>query len=130
MEVGTRIREQRESAGISQEELARQIFVSRQTVSNWETGKTYPDVQSLLLLSNLFGVSVDHLVKGDAVRALRRCGGCRRRRRGDSAARGAEVLPRRAHRELDRPVLRRRRGLLPHRVLRRLLEDHPRVRAD
>ncbi|MBQ9002800.1 MAG: helix-turn-helix domain-containing protein [Eggerthellaceae bacterium] len=65
MEVGKNIRDQRESAGISQEELARRIFVSRQTVSNWETGKTYPDVQSLLLLSNLFGVSVDSLVKGD-----------------------------------------------------------------
>ena len=50
---------------MSQEDLARQIFVSRQTVSNWETGKTYPDVQSLLLLSGLFGVSIDSLVKGD-----------------------------------------------------------------
>lgn len=65
MEVGNRIREEREGLGISQEELARRIFVSRQTVSNWETGKTYPDVQSLLLLSNLFGASVDSLVKGD-----------------------------------------------------------------
>ena len=65
MEVGNRIREERERLGLSQEDLARQIFVSRQTVSNWETGKTYPDVQSLLLLSNLFEVSVDSLVKGD-----------------------------------------------------------------
>lgn len=65
MEVGNRIREERERKGISQEELARQIFVSRQTVSNWETGKTCPDVQSLLLMSNLFDVSVDSLVKGD-----------------------------------------------------------------
>ena len=58
MEVGNRIREERERLGVSQEELARRIFVSRQTVSNWETGKTYPDVQSLLLLSGLFEVSV------------------------------------------------------------------------
>ena len=65
MEVGRRIREERERLGISQEGLAREVFVSRQTVSNWETGKTYPDVQSLLLLSNLFDVSVDSLVKGD-----------------------------------------------------------------
>ena len=65
MQVGNRIREERERLGLPQEELARQIFVSRQTVSNWETGKTYPDVQSLLLLSNLFKVSVDSLVKGD-----------------------------------------------------------------
>ena len=41
------------------------IFVTRQTISNWETDKTYPDVQSLLLLSDLFGVSIDELVKGD-----------------------------------------------------------------
>jgi transcriptional regulator with XRE-family HTH domain len=65
MEVGKRIREERDKLGLSQEDLARRIFVSRQTVSNWETGKTYPDVQSLLLLSNLFGASVDSLVKGD-----------------------------------------------------------------
>lgn len=65
MEVGNRIREQREALGLSQDDLARQIFVSRQTVSNWERGKTCPDVQSLLLLSNLFGVSVDVLVRGD-----------------------------------------------------------------
>lgn len=65
MEVGNRIREQREAKGISQDELAQKVFVSRQTVSNWERGKTLPDVQSLLLLSNLFDVSVDTLVRGD-----------------------------------------------------------------
>jgi len=65
VEVGNRIREERDRLGLSQEDLAQQIFVSRQTVSNWETGKTYPDVQSLLLLSKLFEVSVDSLVKGD-----------------------------------------------------------------
>ena len=65
MEVSNRIREERERLGLSQEALAREIYVSRQTVSNWETGKTYPDVQSLLLLSNLFDVSVDSLVRGD-----------------------------------------------------------------
>lgn len=65
MKVGKHIREERERMDLSQEALARKVFVSRQTVSNWETGKTYPDVQSLLLLSNLFGVTVDSLVKGD-----------------------------------------------------------------
>ena len=67
MEISNRIREERDRAGLSQEALAEKIYVSRQTVSNWETGKTYPDVQSLLLLSNLFGVSIDSLVKGDMV---------------------------------------------------------------
>ena len=50
---------------MSQEALAEAIFVSRQTISNWETDRTYPDVQSLLLLSYLFGTSVDELIKGD-----------------------------------------------------------------
>lgn len=50
---------------MSQEQLAEAIFVSRQTISNWETDRTYPDVQSLMLLSNLFEVSVDSLIRGD-----------------------------------------------------------------
>lgn len=50
---------------MSQEDLAASIFVSRQTISNWETDKTYPDIQSLLLLSDRFGASVDDLMKGD-----------------------------------------------------------------
>lgn len=50
---------------LSQEELAKRIYVSRQTISNWESEKSYPDIHSLLLLSNLFGVPVDELIKGD-----------------------------------------------------------------
>ena len=50
---------------ISQEELAEKIYVTRQSISNWENGKTYPDIHSLLLLSSLFGISLDQLVKGD-----------------------------------------------------------------
>ncbi|ERI92998.1 transcriptional regulator, Cro/CI family [Clostridiales bacterium oral taxon 876 str. F0540] len=45
--------------------MAEKIFVTRQTISNWENGKNYPDINSLVLLSNLFGVSLDILVKGD-----------------------------------------------------------------
>lgn len=50
---------------MSQEDLAERIYVSRQTISNWENDKTYPDVQSLLLLSVLFDTTVDELIKGD-----------------------------------------------------------------
>lgn len=50
---------------LSQEELAEKIYVTRQTISNWETGKNYPDVHSLLLLSSLFHISLDQLIKGD-----------------------------------------------------------------
>ena len=65
MELSEHIEEHRARLGMSQEQLAEAIFVSRQTISNWETDRTYPDVQGLLLLSNLFKVSVDSLIKGD-----------------------------------------------------------------
>lgn len=65
MEIGARIRERRTAAGMSQDDLAARAYVSRQTISSWENGKTYPDVQSLLLLSEIFGVTVDSLIKGD-----------------------------------------------------------------
>lgn len=65
LKLASQLKLNRERLHLSQEEVAHRIFVSRQTMSSWETGKTYPDVQSLLLLSNLFGVSIDELVKGD-----------------------------------------------------------------
>ena len=65
MELGGQIKRHRTRLGLSQEELAEKIFVTRQSVSNWETGKTYPDLQSLLRLSDLFGLSLDELIKGD-----------------------------------------------------------------
>ena len=65
MELKESLKEHRARLGLSQEELAERIFVSRQTISNWETDRTYPDVQSLLLLSELCETSIDELVKGD-----------------------------------------------------------------
>ncbi len=65
MEIGTQIRKYRSAQELSQEELAERIYVTRQTISNWENGKSYPDLHSLLLLSSLFHVSLDQLVKGD-----------------------------------------------------------------
>ena len=65
MEIGNQIRKYRIQNEFSQEELAEKIYVSRQTISNWERGKNYPDIQSLLLMTALFGISLDHLVKGD-----------------------------------------------------------------
>lgn len=67
MELPRQLKANRERLGLSQEDVAHAIYVSRQTMSSWENGKTYPDVQSLLLLSDLFGVSIDDLVKGDVV---------------------------------------------------------------
>jgi transcriptional regulator with XRE-family HTH domain len=65
MEIGKQIKKYRSEMEVSQEELAERIFVSRQTVSNWENDKNYPDLKSLVLLSSLFGVSLDILIKGD-----------------------------------------------------------------
>lgn len=65
MEIGRQIKKYRQEQKFSQDELAEKIFVTRQTISNWENDKNYPDIKSLLLLSNLFGVSLDVLVKGD-----------------------------------------------------------------
>ena len=65
MELNEQIKKYRTEMNISQEELAEKIYVTRQSISNWENGKTYPDIHSLLLLSSLFGISLDQLVKGD-----------------------------------------------------------------
>ncbi|MGM9941511.1 MAG: helix-turn-helix transcriptional regulator [Bulleidia sp.] len=65
MQLDTQIRKYRKQLELSQEELAEKVYVTRQTVSNWENGKNYPDIHSLLLLSALFNVSLDQLVKGD-----------------------------------------------------------------
>ena len=65
MELGKQIKKYRSEMNLSQDELAEKVFVSRQTVSNWENNKNYPDVKSLLLMSEVFGVSLDILVKGD-----------------------------------------------------------------
>ena len=65
MEFGNRIKELRKAQNINQDELAEKLFVSRQTISNWENDKSYPDIQSVLLLSEIFNVSVDQLLKGD-----------------------------------------------------------------
>ena len=65
MEIGNRIKKYRESSNLSQEELADKIFVSRQTLSNWENNKFYPDIKSITMLSNIFDVSLDDFIKGD-----------------------------------------------------------------
>lgn len=65
MELGKQIKKCRQEANLSQEELAERVYVSRQTISNWENDKSYPDVNSLVLLSEVFHISLDKLIKGD-----------------------------------------------------------------
>lgn len=65
MELGKQIKKYRTKTGLSQEDLADKVYVSRQTISNWENDKSYPDVKSLVLLSEVFQISIDNLIKGD-----------------------------------------------------------------
>ncbi len=64
MEIGSKIKEARLKIELTQEQVAEVLDVSRQTVSNWETGKSYPDIVSVIKMSDLYGVSLDYLLKG------------------------------------------------------------------
>lgn len=68
MELGSQIKKYRSELQLSQEQLADRIYVSRQTISNWENEKSYPDVNSLVLLSEAFQTTIDDLIKGDVER--------------------------------------------------------------
>lgn len=65
MNLSKQIKYFRKRDHMSQEELAEKIYVSRQSISNWENERSYPDIHNLLMLSVLFNVSLDELVKGD-----------------------------------------------------------------
>lgn len=66
MTIGERIKHYRKNAGLSQEELAQKLFVSRQTISLWEIDKTMPTIENLILLKDIFGVSIDEILTGNA----------------------------------------------------------------
>ncbi len=63
MDIGKKLRDARNAAKLTQESAAESLGVSRQTVSNWETGKTYPDIVSVIRMSGLYSVSLDCLLK-------------------------------------------------------------------
>lgn len=65
MNIGKQIQYFRKRDNMSQEKLAEKIHVSRQSISNWENERNYPDIHNLLMMSILFNVSLDDLVKGD-----------------------------------------------------------------
>jgi len=60
----TQLSQLRRQAGLSQEQLASQVFVTRQSVSKWEQGETTPDLDTLISLATVLGVSLDELVSG------------------------------------------------------------------
>lgn len=65
MDFGKRLKELRQEKGLTQEELAKEFFTSRQNISSWENGKTYPNMTDLIHLSDFFGVSLDVFLKED-----------------------------------------------------------------
>lgn len=65
MEIGKKLKDARLRAKLTQEQVAERLFVSRQTISNWENEKTYPDIVSVVKLSDLYSISLDKLLRGD-----------------------------------------------------------------
>ena len=65
MEISERLKAARQNAGMTQEQVAEKIMVSRVTLSHWENGKSLPDIVSLISLSDLYSISLDELMKGD-----------------------------------------------------------------
>ena len=65
MEIERKLKNARVQAGLTQEQVAEKVMVSRQTISNWENGKSLPDIVSIMKLSDLYQISIDDLLKGD-----------------------------------------------------------------
>ena len=65
MLIGKKIREARQKNGLSQEGLAEKLDTTRQTISSWENGKTYPGIQSITSLSEIFNITVESLIRED-----------------------------------------------------------------
>lgn len=65
MEIGSKLKSARTKMGMTQEKVAEEIGVSRQTISNWENNRSFPDIISVISLSDLYSVSLDELLKED-----------------------------------------------------------------
>ncbi|MBQ2115413.1 MAG: helix-turn-helix transcriptional regulator [Lachnospiraceae bacterium] len=65
MEFNEKLQELRKSRGLTQEELAEALFVSRTAISKWESGRGYPSIDSLKQISNYFSISIDELLSGE-----------------------------------------------------------------
>jgi len=67
MTLGEKIREARKQNGLTQQEMADKLMVSRQAITKWESDKGMPDIENLKVLSSLLGVSVDYLISTEEV---------------------------------------------------------------
>lgn len=60
------LKDRRNELGITQQDMAEKLFVTRQTVSNWENGKNFPDIPTLISISEYYSLSLDYMLKGDS----------------------------------------------------------------
>lgn len=67
MEFNEKLQQLRKQKGLTQEELAQALYVSRTAISKWESGRGYPNIDSLKAISKFFSVTIDHLLSGDEV---------------------------------------------------------------
>lgn len=65
MDVGQRLKMRRNELNLKQEYVAEELGITRQTISNWENGRSYPDIERIIRLSEIYGLSLDELLKGD-----------------------------------------------------------------
>ncbi|WP_411163312.1 helix-turn-helix domain-containing protein [Lactobacillus johnsonii] len=65
MTFGKTLKERRSQLDLTQQEVAKKLYISRQTISNWENGKSYPDLDMLIKISDVYQVSIDSLLKED-----------------------------------------------------------------
>jgi len=65
MDIGSAIKKQRELKNWSQDDLANELYVSRQSISKWELGNAYPGIDMLVMMSDIFDITLDELIKQD-----------------------------------------------------------------
>jgi len=70
MEFNDKLQQLRKEQGLTQEQLAEELYVSRSAISKWESGRGYPSFDSLKAISMLFSVSVDDLLSGEELNTL------------------------------------------------------------
>ena len=70
MEFHEKLQELRKSRGLTQEELAEELYVSRTAISKWESGRGYPSIDSLKEISNYFSVTIDELLSTDKLLSI------------------------------------------------------------
>lgn len=88
MNIGERIQSHRKDAGMSQEQLGEKLGVSRQAVSKWETGESLPELDKIILIAQVFGVTTDELLRGSGLEGECPNGG--EKRRGASGGEGGQ----------------------------------------